>query len=528
MNLNEFLSKGNLKAAFYGRHSTKEQNIETQKSVCKKYADNNDICITHEYIDEGQSAFKKALDQREQLKQLRNDAKNGDFDCVLVYKADRLARKIDQHMQIWGEFRGLGIPVIIAESQKLYTTDNPHEIIIEIGLSSFESENTRVRTRDYYNSRTEEGRWLGGNVPYGYCYEEDEKGNKVIAQVSSEIERVKEIFKLYKQGYGFTRVSNLLNKESRDEKWIPAKIKAIITNPFYAGITTSQRIVAGSGNSVQPRGNWRMGECDKIPAAIELQTWEECMELYETKRRDKVNHADLITPYLFKGLLVCKECGEKLKTKNYQSGKRKKNGEKIGGRMYICSSCKQKWKAEKIEENLIEYILSGWHFLYKTFDNEELHEKITTNLEDKINELNKSISNLDKDVSKLIAKLKTGERKQKELMIGHQECDEQKEALVQYRISIQKRISKLESEIEGKKRNKETLEIAYGDFKNFDEFVKAYTDFEYDFDDPRFRKLMLYLLDEVVIDPDYQYQVVAKVNLEERGTLQMGSIEGHL
>jgi len=241
-----------------------------------------------------------------------------------------------------------------------------------------------------------------------------------------------------------------------------------------------------------------------------------------------VNHADLITPYLFKGLLVCKECGEKLKTKNYQSGKRKKNGDKIGGRRYICPSCNKKWKAEKVEKDLHDDILSGWYYQYFKSNKRELHENFKTNLEEKIDNFDQSISNLKNDVAKQIEKLRDGERKQKELMGEYQGYDEQKEALVQYRISIQKRISKLESEIEDKKRKKETLEIAYGDFKNFDEFVKANTDFEYDFTDPRYRKLMLYLIDGIIVDPDYQYQVVAKVNLEERGTIQIGSIEGFL
>lgn len=60
------------------------------------------LTIVEEYIDENVSAFKKSLDKRQQLDKLRKDAKNRNFDCVLVYKADRLARKIDQHSSFGG------------------------------------------------------------------------------------------------------------------------------------------------------------------------------------------------------------------------------------------------------------------------------------------------------------------------------------------------------------------------------------------------------------------------------------------
>lgn len=177
--LSELLKRNGLKGVFYGRFSTDGQNVETQKHLCHEFAKKHGIEIIDEYIDENVSAFKKTLDKRQQLDKLRKDARTGSFDCVLVYRADRLARKIDQHMQLWGEFRELGIPIILTESEKLYTTDSPTDIMVDIGLSSLESENTRIRTRDYYNSHTEIGKWLGGKLPYGFRYSVDKGGNSI-------------------------------------------------------------------------------------------------------------------------------------------------------------------------------------------------------------------------------------------------------------------------------------------------------------------------------------------------------------
>ena len=530
MILSEFLKTKELHAAFYGRYSTDSQNVETQRFVCHEFAKKNGITIINDYVDENKSAFKKTLDQRENLDLLRKDAKERKFDCVLVYKADRLARSIDQHMQLWGEFRELGIPIILTESEKLYTTDSPTEIMVEIGLSSLEAENTRIRTKDYYNSHTAKGKWLGGTLPYGFQYEKDEDGNSIMVPIPHQIDKVKEIFKLYKRGYGFKRTADIMNeKHPKDTmgKWVAESIKSIITNPYYAGYTTSQRIIPGSGNSIQDRSEWIKGKCDKIPAVISEEEWNKCMEIYEEKKKGKITQNKYITPYLFINILHCKSCKQKVIGKNYTTGKRKKDGGKYEEkRFYICKNCKQKWDVNKVHEYLIEDILNGWHYQYHSKQKEELQSNIMGGIKKEILEIEESISNFKKELFKYVDKLKEVEIKQKALMEKNPETDDLQHALVQYRISVQKKINLYENEIQKKEKEKQQLYLSYGDVKNFKEITKQITDFEYGFSEPEFRKLVLFLLDKVTISgkEEYEYEITAKVDLSERGTIILGRI----
>jgi site-specific DNA recombinase len=522
MILSEFLAQENLKAVFYGRHSTDSQTVETQQSMCYEFAKKYEMTIIRDYVDKNVSAFKKKLEQRNLLDQMRKDAKERKFDCVLVYKADRLARQISQHMQLWGEFRELGIPIILTQSEKLYTTDSPNEILVEIGLSSLEAENTRVRTRDFYRSHTQQGRWLGGVLPYGYRYEEDEEERKIITQVPIEIDKVKEVFSLYKEGFGFQRVAIKMAEENPEDNWLSRKVKAIITNPFYAGFTTSQRVASGSGTSINPREKWAMGKCDKIPPCIDVKLWEECMELYEVKKKGVIHSSKYITSYLFKDVLHCRDCDVAVKGKDYSSGKKNKEGIPYGGRKYICPNCSNKWDAMQVEQELIEEVLSGWQYLYFSSEKEEIQEKMMKEIQVDIDKIHMTIKEYQKEYKKYESHVSEADKKQRKLMEENPEPDELQHALVQYRLSLKKRMNHIETEIGRKEKEKLRLQHSYGDAERFKEFIKDHTKLEYDFYTPRFRKLILFLFDKIKITKDYQYELLAKVDLSERGMIYMG------
>jgi site-specific DNA recombinase len=526
MNLEAILSQTQNRAVFYGRYSTEDQSIEAQRHVCQNFADKHGLIIVNDYVDEAISAFKNPLHKREHLDDLRKDAANGKFDCVLVYKADRLARKIGQHMELWSEFRRLGIPIILTESEKLYTTDSPHEIIVEIGLSSLESENTRVRTSDHYRMKTQQGIWLGGKLPYGYRYEDNpqDRNKKIICQIPHQIKVVQEVFTKYKEGYGFKRVAALIGEKNPNEKWTKEKVKAIITNPFYAGYTTSQRINHKSGNTVQPREEWVMGRCEKIPPCIEMDEWEACMDNFEQKKNGSGHPNQYITQYLFKDILVCGECGVKLETRNYTSGKKKKDGEaNRKRRLYLCPKCGFKWEIDKLQEELIEDVLSGWFYQYKTQSRQDLQTEIMRKIEKDIQDLDTSIQSIKKEINKHQELLKDVEKVQRDDMaisVSVEMTDLQK-AFVQSRLSLNRKIESLQLSIETKERGKRNLQLAYGDEETFKEFIETHTKFIYDAKEPVFRKLLLFLFESITVNKDYSYELHAVVNLEERGTIKL-------
>ncbi len=94
--------------AIYGRVSSSNQEnegtIETQLSAVYAFAKEKGYIIAEKYIDEGWSGDILA---RPSLDKLRMDAKNKNWEAVLIYDPDRLAR------------RGAWQEVVIEELQEL-------------------------------------------------------------------------------------------------------------------------------------------------------------------------------------------------------------------------------------------------------------------------------------------------------------------------------------------------------------------------------------------------------------------------
>lgn len=77
------------KVALYLRVSTKDQTTDNQLHAIEKYCLQYNWQIKKIFTDEGISG---SVDKRPQLDELKEAVKVGKFDCIVVFKFDRLAR----------------------------------------------------------------------------------------------------------------------------------------------------------------------------------------------------------------------------------------------------------------------------------------------------------------------------------------------------------------------------------------------------------------------------------------------------
>ena len=100
-------------AAVYGRVSTSNQEnegtIETQLSAVNELAKERGYTIVQQYLDEGWSGDNI---ERPQLDQLRLDAKKKNWEAVLIYDPDRLARRYSLQELVMDQLREAGIEVV--------------------------------------------------------------------------------------------------------------------------------------------------------------------------------------------------------------------------------------------------------------------------------------------------------------------------------------------------------------------------------------------------------------------------------
>ena len=94
----------------------------------------------------------------------------------------------------------------------------------------------------------ENGNYIGAHPPFGYKrvkYKEGKRYVNTLEIVPEEAEIVREIFRLYADGFGAIRICNHLNqycKPQRGKTWARSTIYNILENPIYIGLIKWQRV----------------------------------------------------------------------------------------------------------------------------------------------------------------------------------------------------------------------------------------------------------------------------------------------
>jgi len=97
------------RAALYLRVSTLDQNPKTQLYDLHTLARQRHLEIVKEYTDHGFSGDRA---RRPALDELLRDARRGQFDVVVVWACDRLARSVSHFLQVLDELNHLNIEFV--------------------------------------------------------------------------------------------------------------------------------------------------------------------------------------------------------------------------------------------------------------------------------------------------------------------------------------------------------------------------------------------------------------------------------
>ena len=132
------------KAVIYARVSTDEQNPEHQIDVLKTYSTNQGYDVVKVYVD----TISGTKDSRPNLNNLMFDMRKGLFDCVVIYKLDRLGRSLKHLINICEEFYKKNID-LVCTSQNIDTSTASGKLLFHIlgAVAEFESELISERTK---------------------------------------------------------------------------------------------------------------------------------------------------------------------------------------------------------------------------------------------------------------------------------------------------------------------------------------------------------------------------------------------
>lgn len=321
-----------MKAAIYCRVSTLEQaeqgySLIAQQEKLEAYAKGMGYSIFNIYVDDGFSG--KNL-QRPAVTKLINDVKNGLINIVLIYKLDRLSRKVKDVLELVELFEKYNVSLFsLNENLDLSSPFGRAALKMSATFSELERETIVERMKMGKLQRVKSGRAMrNSNLPIGYDY--DDKTDTFIPN-AEEREQVEKIFELYLKGWNFANLSAYMNKHYKNRYGSynsRTAVAKVIDNPFSCGYF------------------WFNGELHKatnIEPIISYETWLKA-EILRLNAKQKGFRPG--SPYLLTGLIWCGKCGERYVSKKYDQVQTNKNGR---SREYhrLCYGCTNRVKRDK-------------------------------------------------------------------------------------------------------------------------------------------------------------------------------------
>ena len=226
--------------AFYTRISTDEDH---QKYSLGAQKERLEAFCTSQHGDDWR-LFKIYRDtesgthmNRPGLEEMLLDAEARAFDTLLVFRVDRLSRKVRELAQMVDELTKYGV-ALKSITEPFDTTNAAGKMMLQmLGVfAEFEHASIVERTKVGMEKKAKGGNWVGGVVPYGYQLD-PEKG-LIIHEEEAVI--VKKMFKMYALGKeGTHTICHTLNdaghRKRSGKKWDKRVILHMIKNPLYVG-----------------------------------------------------------------------------------------------------------------------------------------------------------------------------------------------------------------------------------------------------------------------------------------------------
>ena len=147
-----------------------KDDIPMQRQACQEFAAARGWKIIKEFYEKGISGFKTPTADRRVLQQIKKDAKQHEFDILLVFMFDRLGRRDSETPFFVEDLSMLGIEIWSAREGQQRFESHADKLInyIRYWQASGESQKTSMRIKNSMEQMEIAGLYTGGPVKFGY------------------------------------------------------------------------------------------------------------------------------------------------------------------------------------------------------------------------------------------------------------------------------------------------------------------------------------------------------------------------
>ena len=528
--------------------------LSVQRQLVKDYISNqSDWQLDEkEYFEGSNSGYKNAVADRNILQEALQDAKAKEYDILVVYKDDRIGRRMWEIGAYVMSLKSFGVDIYTVKDGCISPESDDimgqMMLALRYGNAQKSSSDTGMRVKDTAQKLVQKGKFMGGKAPYGYKLElsgEVSKHGRALHHlvvVPEQAEVVKYIYELsLHKEFGATKISKILNEHEiyKDRAprdiWKSGTIVSILTNPVYAGYTAYKRreTVDGRYHRLDSK-DWIFAEKpDTEIAIIDENMWNQVQDTRK-QRADKyiksLENQNVTVIRRNSGMLAlidvlyCGYCGRKMTNgSKYNYWTIKDTGERRTSKIAIYK-CPNAWngiphektkqyRADQIESVVFEALAE---YIGKLQENEDVFTQIEEN-----QSRQKAVkqSELDKEQSELEniqQKISVMENNIPNAMTGDYPLSlEELAGIIRKHKELEQKHKRI---VEERKAELDAMKVSMDDWENIRNKIPTWQDVFWNADTTTKRVLVNKLIERIDITKD-SVNIRFKINLNDFFTL---------
>ena len=297
-------------ADHYYSNGKETADIPMQKEACRKFCLDHGWEIVNSFTETGVSAYKNAAFERDAIKTVFEEAREGNFDILLIYAIDRLSRRDFELPLLVAKLKETGIRIwSIQEGELAFDSSTDHLLLFLQGWKAYgESERTGQRVATVQHQIVMKGEFRGGAVPYGYKLIESGEVSKqgrvrhILAIHEPEAAVIRMIFRMIvDDGFSMYELTRFLSTmelppDTRKLVWRSSSLHVMLRNRIYIGqqrIKSTYSVPFDRLQIIKPDIFWQAQEMIKKPSTKALPK--------KTEKNDSHLH--------YHDLIFCGHCG---------------------------------------------------------------------------------------------------------------------------------------------------------------------------------------------------------------------------